>query len=202
MLRRRTPPEFEFAGRRHRYFWHPYNFTWRNERAFEIPVVWSEVEAARGRRVLEVGNVLSHYFDVRHEVVDKFERAPGVVNEDLLDHRAAEPYDLIVSISTIEHVGWDDHPRDPEKIGRALDHIRDLLAAGGRAVVTVPVGYNPHLDEMVAHGDPRLGQVRYLLREGPRSWRECEREEALARRYGEPHPGANALVVACLDAAS
>ena len=198
VLRRRTPPEFEFGGRRHRYFWHPYNFTWRNERAVEVPIVWSEVERSPADRVLEVGNVLGHYFDARHDVVDKFERAPGVVNADLLEYAPERDYDLVVTISTLEHVGWDDDPRDPPRVGRAFEHLRTLLAPGGRALVTVPIGQNPYLDDLVATADPRLGELRFLSRTGPRTWAESDAATALKQRYGDPHPGANAVVVASL----
>src|SRR5262245_37084813 len=50
-----------FQSRRYPYFVHGYNSTWCNERAVEIPIVWAEVCARHPGRVLEVGNVLSHY---------------------------------------------------------------------------------------------------------------------------------------------
>ncbi len=95
------PRTFAFEEARYRYFLHGYNLTWSNERAVEIPIVWAAVRACHGGRVLEVGNVLSHYFAVDHEVLDKFERGAAVRNEDVATFRSPRRYDLIVSISTL-----------------------------------------------------------------------------------------------------
>lgn len=100
---------FMFHNKSYRYFYHKYNTTWQNERAVEIPIVWDIVKK-RGGNVLEIGNVLPHYFTFQHDVVDKHEKGEGVINEDVADLRLQNKYDLIVSISTIEHVGWDENP--------------------------------------------------------------------------------------------
>lgn len=86
---------FEVGGETYPYLLHNYNLTWSNERGVEVPVAWRLVERSGGKRILEVGNVLSHYHDVRHDVVDKFERAPGVVNQDMVDFDPRTRYDLI-----------------------------------------------------------------------------------------------------------
>ena len=116
------PSSFTFRGRPYRYFWHPYNSTWRNERAIEIPIARRFVAGIPPDKVLEIGNVLSHYGPVAHEVVDKYEQTVGVRNEDVCDFRSNKKYELILSISTLEHVGWDEEPQDETKvlqIGRA-----------------------------------------------------------------------------------
>jgi len=82
---------FHARGVDHPYFYHTYNETYRNERAVEIPIVWSIVQRVPPERVLEVGDVLSHYFPTRHDVVDKYEQAPRVQNVDVVDFRPAHP---------------------------------------------------------------------------------------------------------------
>src|SRR5439155_26790749 len=72
--------EFHAHSLPYQYFYHPYNQTYCNERAVEIPIVWPLVRSVPPERVLEVGNVLSHYFPTRHAIIDKFEHAPGVQN--------------------------------------------------------------------------------------------------------------------------
>ena len=63
--------------------------------------------------------------------------------------KAKEAY-KIMSISTMEHVGWDESPRDPNKIPLALENLRlKCLAPGGEIVVTVPIGYNAYLDKLL-----------------------------------------------------
>lgn len=59
------------------------------------------------------------YVPVAHDVVDKYEGAPGVRNVDVLDNEDGD-LDYVASISTLEHVGWDEQERDADKALRAL----------------------------------------------------------------------------------
>ena len=91
--------------------------------------------------MLDVGNALSHYFACNHGIIDLGEVEQGVCK--CRHHgvrRPARGYDLIVSISTIEHVGWDDRPRKPRGTERAIQKLFGLLAARGKMLVTVPLG--------------------------------------------------------------
>ena len=56
-----------------------------DERAVEVPVAQALVDRHAPDRVLEIGNVLSHYRPQQHVVVDKYEQAAGVLNRDVLD---------------------------------------------------------------------------------------------------------------------
>lgn len=193
---------FTFDGRQYRYFRHPYNATWDNERAVEVPIVGRAIQEAGEVRILEVGNVLSHYFRHRHDIVDKYERGPGVVNVDILEYRPEQPYDLIISISTLEHVGWDEDVCDPQKIPRAVNHLRSMLASGGRALVTIPLGYNPYLDDMLRRGTLRFDRQYHLLRVAHGEWRQASRDVLGQPTYGQPFRGANALVIGVLERAA
>jgi SAM-dependent methyltransferase len=199
VLRLRPERSFVFQGREYRYFRHRYNSTWRNERAVEVPIVRQAVDQAGDAQILEFGNVLGHYFPRRHDVVDKYEPGDGVLNLDIVDFRPEHAYDLIVSISTLEHVGWDDEDREPRKIQRAVGHIRSLLAPGGRALVTLPLGYNPRLDELFYRGELDLDREHCLLRVARGEWREVERAELGRPRYGQPFPGANGLLIGVIE---
>ena len=134
---------FVFRGRVFPYFYSFYHATYANERAIEIPIMMGIVEENLAKRILEVGNVLSHYFDFEHTIVDKYEVGEGVINEDVAEFRTGTKYDLIVSISTLEHVGWDEVPRDNSKIFRAVSVLKSLLSAEGMMIISVPVGQNP-----------------------------------------------------------
>jgi SAM-dependent methyltransferase len=187
---------FKFQGKEYAYLYHAYNRTWDGERTVEVPIVWSALQANREKRVLEVGNVLSHYFPASHHIIDKYEVADGVVNIDVVDYRPDAPYDLIVSISTLEHVGWDERVKDPSKIRRAIENLRNHLAPEGEILLTIPFGYNPHLDELVKAGWLEFNKCAYMKRVSlDNKWVEASWEEVEGSTYDEPYPHANAILV-------
>lgn len=199
LLFRIFPRTFRFDGRTYRCFFHSYNSTWSNERAVEVPIARALLAENRGKRVLEVGNVLSHYLPAGHEILDKFERGPAIRNEDVVAFRSDAPYDLIVSISTLEHVGWDEEPKDPGKILQAVANLASLLAPGGRMVVTLPLGYNPEMDALLARNAIPFTRRHCLKRRGWCTWKEAAWEEIAGSRYGVGWPGASGLVVGVTD---
>lgn len=185
---------FVLAGRRYRYLWHPHMATWRTERAVEVPVAWERVRNTDPASTLEIGNVLSHYFPTSHTVVDKYERAPGVINEDVVSFSPRRSYDLIVSVSTLEHVGWDETPKDPEKVLRAIDHLRGLLTDTGELMFTVPKAWHPELDRHISAGDVPFAErlcMKRISAEG--RWAEVDCGEVEEVRYDTPFPYANGV---------
>jgi SAM-dependent methyltransferase len=190
------PAHFELDGTRYPYVNRRYNATWINERAVELALADAFLDANAGRRVFELGNVMAHYGRGGHDVVDKYEVAPGVRNVDILEVPTKPAYDAVLSLSTVEHVGQDEEPCEPAKALRALEHLRALLAPGGRLLVTFPVGHNSALDAAVQEERLPFESVRYLLRvDAANRWREARREELDGVRYGSPFPLANGIVV-------
>jgi hypothetical protein len=188
---------FDFGGTTHRYFW-PLDMTARrSERAVELPIVWDRVRRADPASTLEVGNVLSNYFQVRHLIVDKYERVPGVVNEDAVDFSPPRQYDLIVSVSTLEHIGWDDpESRDPPKVLRAIDNLRSHLTEGGELFVTLPRGWNTELDRFIVEGRIPFAERRCLKRiSADNRWEEVDCADLEAVAYGAPFDYANGITV-------
>ncbi len=178
--------------------YHPYNMTWACERCVEVPIARSYLARVAGQRVLEVGNVLSHYGSVSHDVLDKFEKGERVINEDIVDFRPSMKYGLILSISTFEHIGFDDAAGEGSaaKIRTAVQSCRRLLEPGGKLVLTVPIGYNPELDTMLKQSELPLEREFYLRRTGRTEWEPIDKVTALACRYRRPYPYANAILVA------
>lgn len=176
--------QFSFRGQSYPYLFHRYKHTWLTERAVEVPIVQALVDGHRSEQVLEVGNVLSHYRDQRHLVVDKYERAPGILNRDALELEDLAPFDLVVAISTIEHIGRDEEPRDPGLAIEALRRLQALLAPGGRLVATVPVGYHRELDRALSTGEVALTRGAALRRGAlGAGWREVAPEEVWGTPY-------------------
>ena len=182
--RTREYSSFECDGQSYQPFAHRYHYTWLNERAVEVPIVRRAMETAGNARVLEIGNVLSHYFPPSHAVVDKYEQAPGVRNVDVLDLPADGSWNLIVAISTLEHVGLDEFPQDPDRAVAAIAHLRGVLAPGGRLLATIPVGQNPTLDAAIRGGRAGFDRVLAMRRvTASNRWEQV----ALPRVWGSPY---------------
>lgn len=188
---------------------HPYNGTITNERAIEIPIAWEFLLECAGRG-LELGNVLNHYVSVvgndevgrtlrDRRVVDLYEKAPGVRNLDVFSLSGAvsddDPFDWILSISTIEHVR--EQVGNPWAAIGALAYLRGLLKPDGRMLVTVGLGQNPVLDEFLLDGDAFGAACSTLVRTrgDDVTVNQWERTRDLETRpYGPTH-GANAVWV-------
>ena len=193
------PPRrtFTLGGREYPYLHHRYHYTWLNERAVEIPIVAAALEERQGARVLEVGHVLSHYLPGGHTVVDKYEHASGVLNVDVVDLPRDRRYELILSVSTLEHVGQDERPPAPERAGQAVRHLVELLEPGGSLLATLPVGYNRVLDEEVRSGALPFTELRALRRMSALNrWEEVPLEAVWAAEYDPLLYTAGGVVVA------
>jgi hypothetical protein len=188
---------FDFDGAPVPYFRHSYNWTWLNERAVEIALARRVLAQRPGARVLEVGNVLAHYLPVRHPVVDKYERAPGVRNVDVTELEPSGDVDLLISVSTLEHVGLDEDVRDPGKPARAIERLTGLLAPGGTLWATLPVGYNPGLDAAVRSGAITFDRLTALRRQPHRNrWRQVPVADVWDAGYDRLLYTAHGLLVA------
>jgi hypothetical protein len=198
ILPRLAPAAFQFRGREFGCHYARYNMTWAGERMVEIPIARQFLADAGSGPILEVGNVLSHYGPVPHEILDKFEKGEGVINADIIDFHPSQKYRLILSISTFEHIGFDDESQHGSgaKILAATQHCQSLLAPDGRLVLTVPVGYNPDLDRLIQSNTWQARQVTFLWRREGRHWVECDWDTAIAHPYKSHFPYANAIAIA------
>lgn len=194
------PKSFTFQGRIYDYFYHKYGRTWENERSVEVPIIWEIVKKHQEGSILEVGNVLSHYFPVQHDILDKYEKASRVINQDVVNFQPPKKYGLIVSISTLEHVGWDEKPKNPLKILHAIENLKTrCLAPGGRIVVTLPLGYNSHIDKLLRKGKMPFTRKYYLKRVSYTSYLEVYWKDVCQVKFGLPFPYANGLVIGIIE---
>jgi hypothetical protein len=129
------------------------------ERAIELPFIIQEVRKYKYGKILEVGNVLNLYYkDLNHEVIDKYEKFKNVKNIDIMEFNTEIKYDLIVSISTLEHVGYDEKIKDPNK---ALNSVLKLINIGKKVIITIPLGYNKNFDKKLL--ELKNYSERYLM---------------------------------------
>jgi hypothetical protein len=176
---------FKYKEKEFPYFKHKKSLTWTNERAIEIPIAKKYVDDYSGKKILEVGAVLPHYFPkIDKDTIDKFEKGEGIINEDVTTFKPSKKYDLIVSISTLEHVGFDDDVKDSEGTLKAINNLRDsCLNDGGKLVVTLPIGYNKWSDESLFSGKLGFQEMVAYKREKKNIWKEVPFQEIKDCKY-------------------
>jgi O-antigen chain-terminating methyltransferase len=188
-----------------------------DERAIEIP--WCLARYDGERRVLDVGYAfaepaylagLAALGAAELAGVDLAEAAVPGLHSVVADVREL-PFDegeleLVLCISTLEHVGRDnavyavDAPRDDDGDEAALRELRRVLARDGRLLVSVPTGEQDDQgwqvqrppDEWIArfeHAGFLVFEDELYLRADD-GWRTATLAEARAARYGERGAGA------------
>ena len=211
----RSSEHFKFQGNTYHYFFHPYVTTWKNERAAIIPIIWNIVRKSREqeKRILEVGNVLSYYFKVDYDILDKYEIMKGAINEDVVDFNPLKPYDLIISIFTMSSVGWYEDiearrtgtsspsvsPQDSNKVLQAINNLKKHLAPGGQIVVVHDLGYNPAMDNLLKSGQLRFDKHYYLKRISGYRWKEVEGLDLNEVKYDKSIPSANEVLIGVIN---
>jgi hypothetical protein len=77
-----------------------------------------------------------------------------------------------------------------------MGHIRkEFLAPDGHALISVPLGYNPHLDRLIRTGQTGYA-VHFLRRVNENNdWQEVEATALDAPEYDSAHSRANAIAI-------
>jgi hypothetical protein len=195
---------FTFQKKSYNYFYHLYNVTWMSERAVEVPIIWNIVQKYQEKKILEVGNVLSYYYSVNHDILDKYEKSNVVINQDVVNFRSTKKYDLIVSISTLEHIGWDENIRnnahEPKKILFAIENLIRCLASEGKLVFTLPIGQNPNMDKILRKKKIKCTRLHCLKRiSADNKWIETDWEDIKDSQYDKPFISAKGLVIGTIS---
>jgi hypothetical protein len=208
ILRRKD--SFIFNDNEYYYFIHPRS--WNSERVAEIPIILDYLiqDMSGKRKILEFGNVLSQFIkcERKWDILDKYSEGEGVIHEDIIDFKPKEKYDLIISISTLEHVGLNENVEvvghdftlyDNIKTEKAIKNIKEnCLKPNGRMVFTIPLGYNLALDNSLFYDKMGFDKLIYMKRISKNNlWKEIKFEEIdySLNCYGHPFPCANYICV-------
>lgn len=196
-----------------------------DERVVEVPWVLARL---RGRRALEVGYAFAEPPYLAALVRAGFDELTGVdlaeadvpgmttVRADVRELPfEARSFDLVLCVSTLEHVGADntgyglEAEDDAESRLAALRELRRVLAADGRLLITVPCG-EPGDYGWFRQDDIR-GWTRLFVKAGffveeqelyeltDEGWRSSPELDTAGLRYGDRGPAASAVLCAELS---
>jgi hypothetical protein len=186
---------FRSPNKKFRYFDHKYNITWANERRIEVPLIKYYMAKINSSKILELGNVMSHYIKAKHDIVDEYEYDPGIINVDIMKYNPKKKYDLIISISTLEHIGIDGE-KEPDKALKTIQHLKTLLSSKGKIVFTIPIGYNKILDKTLKNDSTLLSEVYYFRRvTADNRWIEADKYAGFWGWYGFPYRWGNSIIL-------
>jgi hypothetical protein len=194
----RSRKSFVFDGKRLKYFYSGEGAF--SERGIEIPIINHFLHTNKKKKVLEIGNVLNLYKKHNSDVIDKYEEAENVINQDIINYKPKIKYNLAVSISTLEHVGWDEIPKNPKNFFKAIQNIRkNCLKKGGRLIFTVPIGYNQYMDRILKNNKIKLYKKYFFKRISLNNqWVLTNEKEAFSKKYNFPYECANAIMLGIL----
>ena len=114
--------------------------------------------------------------------------------------KPSEKYDLIVSVSTLEHVGWNEEPKEPTKSLAAIENLKNCLVPTGIIVVTLPLGENPYLDKLLKEKELQFTQQYFLKRiSSNNKWVQAEWKDIQNSAYNYPFPFANGVVIGVIE---
>ncbi len=198
---------FTFCEKKYTYAFSRYGATWSTERAVEVPIFLDVLNKALAEKktILEIGNVMEHYMPAKHTglwaVVDKYEVAPDIINQDIAEFSRDTKYNFILSVSTMEHVGFDEEDKDNNKIIKAIDNIvQNLLTPDGIFIFSVPFGFNPTMDEIVFGRKIKLSDVCFMKRYKMLDWKQVDEYEVKNSQYGNIYYGsADAVAIAVIN---
>ena len=92
--------------------------------------------------------------------------------------------------------------RDPKKILYAVENLKKLIKPGGKVVVTLPLGYNQYMDELLKKGKLKFSKM-YLMKRISKDneWIEVKKidKNDLNGRYGTPYMFANKIIIGIIE---
>lgn len=196
---------FEFNGKKLAYD-RSNDQTRLGERCVEVPIFKNLMKSAKNA-VIEIGNVMSAYGVKGQTVIDKHEKATGVMNVDVIDLKTDESVDIF-SVSTLEHVGKDmGGKEDGKKLIKFFTNLLKNCPNVQSLTYSFPWGYNQTLDDItktILTHEGGFGfkvKAHYIFKRTTKAneWAQVETLDEKAQ-YGKPFEYGNQLSIILLEA--
>ena len=195
-----------YKGSKINQIYDDYNNAFLNERSIEVPLclhlINTFAKTFHNPKILEVGNTLVHYEKNRIDrlTIDKYEKYPGVTNIDIIDFKDKTTFDIVFSISTLEHVGFDyKETLENIKFNQAVEKCISLLSSQGLFIVTLPIFYRSEVDTFIFADKRFLKKIFLRRRDFQNNWELSKEKDILKNKdilkYNKKFPCANALFI-------
>ena len=188
---------FIFDGVTLNYFYHKYNVTYENERIIVIPIILYLIKKYGINTYTELGNVLSYYKLQSKSIIDKYDNSKDIIKEDITYYKPISKFKNIISISTLEHIGWDESERNYCKITPTFINIfNNVLDKNGYFIFSFPIGYNPYLDSYLNNNLEKFIEIYSFIRiNKSNEWRNVKYDKTRNSKFGTPFKNANELII-------
>ena len=134
-----------------------YNAAATNERTIEIPLGFYFKDYFKND-IIEIGAVTPYYHNCQHEVYDLYDSYKKCIRKDFSTCDDFYKNKNILSISTVEHIGFDNysnqHGKYPvERWDGGFIILQKIISSCNNYLLTIPIGYNPVLDHKILQSD-------------------------------------------------
>lgn len=154
------------------------NNAYKNERTVEVPTgKWALDIMLKYGPVVEIGDVMWHYYPISHVVIDLYEKRDGVANINFLDFDPSGTN--VLSISTIEHIGHAEYNR-PSIPNGFMNAMNSIVNRAKLYFITLPIGFRDDITNFIK--DSKL-QKAYLYLQSDFSWKQIPIEEFSPKFY-------------------
>lgn len=120
-----------------------------SERIVVVSIIMEKIIHDSSMKCLEDLDTINNYYSFPHDIVDKYEMSNLVINLDIVEFNPKEKYDTILSIFTVEHIGFYETEINRGKTTLAKNKMLNLLTSHGSLIITVLLGYNPEIDDLI-----------------------------------------------------
>jgi len=170
-----------------------YNNPDKNERAVELALAFYFCK--KTPEIVELGAVLPYYINATHSVYDLHDPYKNCIRINLENLNKYSLVDKnVVSISTLEHVGFDNYAnqaiRQPTaNWANGIKIFEKIQQEAKSYLITLPIGYNSGLDEECK----KLPNAILLKRINEDN--DWERTDSWSHKYNNPFFAANGLCI-------